>query len=60
MNNNLSLYDILHPHIDFFDMVEKCEDIISKEESYGFIVRPGYVRNIGDINFTAEKIVSAE
>ncbi len=60
MNNILSLYDILHPHIDFFDMVEKCEDIISKEESYGFIVRPGYVRNIGDINFTAEKIVSAE
>lgn len=31
MNNILSLYDILHPHIDFFDMVEKCEDIISEE-----------------------------
>lgn len=60
MNNNLSLYDILHPHIDFFDMVETCEDIISKEESYGFIVRPGYVWNIRNISFTAEKEVSAE
>ena len=60
MKHSLSIYDILHPNIDFFDMVDTCEDIISKSENYGIIVRPSYVMNIKESSIPADLSVTEE
>lgn len=60
MNRCISLYDLLHSSIRFLEAVDKCEEILSNNMSYGIIVRPKYVYSLQGINSPDARIVASE